>query len=156
MLEKDDIELEQKDIKGEIKMEKEIKGEIVKLQLRSAESLFRIPEQGEEIEQLLTISRNRVWITRKQFDSKHRITTNFKIDEDVKIAIFDKVIEAFKNYTPEYWFDVGDWGLRLINSENEEFNFYGPLIGTPVLSKLSKEIRHLLGHSELFLFDGRE
>ena len=137
-------------------MEKEIKGEIVKLQLRSAESLFRIPEPGEEIEQLLTISKNRVWITRKQFDSKRRITTNFEIDEEIKKTIIDKVIEAFKNYTPELWFDSGSWDLSLINSENEEFYFSGSLVGTPELSKLSEEIRALLGNSELFLFDGKQ
>ena len=121
------------------------------------------PEQGEELEQHLTITdKGRVWLSRYCYDRENnklllKEKESFKISAEAVSAIMDAVTDCFSgDYQTRFATDIGCWDLTLTNDENEKICLTGSLISRPLDPEeyLSDVIRKNLGRDDLFAFDG--
>ena len=121
------------------------------------------PEQGEELEQHLTITdKGRVWLSRYCYDRGNnklllKEKESFKISAEAVSAIMDAVTDYFSgDYQPRFATDIGSWDLTLTNDENEKICLTGSLTSRPPDPEeyLSDIIRNSLGRDDLFAFDG--
>lgn len=122
-----------------------------------------MPEPDEEVEQHLTINaEGRVWFSGYKFghsserNEKAR-SKNFKIEKTDVDRLFSAIAVYFgKEYNKILATDIGDWMMKLTNTEGITYKFYGSLCadfdynGTD----LSDLVRDVVGIDDLYVFDG--
>lgn len=122
-----------------------------------------MPEPGDIVGQDITIiDGGCVWFYDYQFGRyPGRLEKNsqrlFTIDRNAAKELLDTVAKYFSNnYEEVFVTDVGQWTLRIINSEDQVFRFDGSLCGKLELDgvDLSQLLRKTVGIESLFAFDG--
>lgn len=122
-----------------------------------------MPEPDEEVEQHLTINAEGcVWFSGYNFGhsgeryEKAR-SKNFKIEKTDVDRLFSAIAVYFgKEYNKIFATDIGDWMMKLTNTEGITYKFYGSLCadfdynGTD----LSDLVRDVVGIDDLYVFDG--
>ena len=139
-------------------------GRMKKIQLTSNNMRYGPePEQGEELEQHLTITdKGRVWLSRYCYDRENnklllKGKESFKISAEAVSAIMVAVTDYFSgDYQTRFATDIGSWDLTLTNDENKKIWVTGSLISNSLEPEedLSDVIRKNLGRDDLFAFDG--
>ena len=139
-------------------------GRLKKIQLTSNNMRYGPgPEQGEELEQHLTITdKGRVWLSRYCYDRENnklllKGKESFKISAEAVSAIMVAVTDYFSgDYRTRFATDIGSWDLTLTNDEKEKTWVTGSLISNSLEPEedLSDVIRKNLGRDDLFAFDG--
>ena len=123
------------------------------------------PEDGEELEQHLTVSRDgRIWFSAYGYDHKSesglRLIRKYqeKISPEAANYFLANVAYLFsEEVVIPYATDVGSWDLVLTNEEGEASKFGGSLV--PIIDELNRVsaiFRTLSGHNDYYMFDGND
>ena len=124
-------------------------------------SFWHVPKMDEETEQHLTINhKGQVWFSgfcfmkSDEFKPRKKI---FRIEPEAVQKIFDTFSVYFGGlYTQDFTTDAGHWKLELTNTENQTYQFVGPLCTSCRVNgvDLSDLVREQLEMFDLFVFDG--
>lgn len=121
------------------------------------------PEPEDEVEQVLSIERNRqVEISRYAYgfgDKKLIDRERFFIDQEKADTIFDAIGRCFYEGDDAYMVtDVGRWEMTVFDDAGNADRFIGPLIESDYTQvdgeSISDIIRTNTGRGDLFVFDG--
>lgn len=122
------------------------------------------PEPDEEVEQHITISANGqvhfspyVFGNRRDGKYEKSRTEKLQIDRSTVSRIMLMFSEYFSGeYDEVFATDIGNWEMKLTNTEGKVYKFRGSLCASFVVQDkdLSDLIRESLGMPDLFVFDG--
>lgn len=143
-------------------------GKLKTIRLVSELSLFCMPEDGTEVRQQLTITRDgRGYLTRFIFDpaiddigawrDEDKRRSRFQINPKNAEQIMKAFETTFSNPGDEIIMacDAGCWNLELKNEEGKKFRWSGSLLDDsfPGVNELSDLVREGTGIEDLFVFD---
>lgn len=118
-----------------------------------------LPQEGEEVQQKLSVSDNgSVWLTRYTFSRKDN-DTHYKVKEKILSdpETNKRILDAMKHTLEEYKYDpvldAGYWNIDVTNTDGKTIKLSGSLFSYS-LPELSDYIREQLNRNDLFLFDG--
>jgi hypothetical protein len=144
------------DSKSVVKDLPKIKGNIKSITLVSNSLTLAEPEDGEEIEQRVTININGSAVVKSYGYNDNLLNSeNIQVNKDKVKGLFKHILGYFNE--PRYEDvvkDVGDWELTVKNSVLKKYKFEGTFCnGSLGLTLLSDEIRNLLCRKNLMAFD---
>ena len=144
-------------------------GKLKTIRLVSELSLYCMPEDGTEVRQQLTITRDgRGYLTRFIFSpaiddisawrDEDKRRSRFQINPENAEQIMKAFETTFSNPGDEIIMacDAGCWNLELKNEEGKKFRWSGSLLDDsfPGVNELSDLVREKTGIEDLFVFDG--
>lgn len=143
-----------------------LQGNAKKIQIKSNNvSYGPPPEQDEEVEQRLTLSKDgRVWFSgyNVTYGLDHYVRgrhIQFKLDKEKADIIFSAFSRFFSGEFEEVFAtDIGSWEMTITNEEDREFSLSGSLCADYEIDgmDLSDLLREELGIENLFVFDGND